>query len=104
MTHLCVPIFVSSLEQARRDPVLAAEHGADLVEFRIDTFTDVENLKYLVKSSPLPSILTCRSSTEGGHSTLSDEERVKILDATTQARYVDLELQTFKQFPSFAEV
>jgi 3-dehydroquinate dehydratase/shikimate dehydrogenase len=101
MTYLCVPIFVSSLEQAKRDAILAAEHGADLVEYRIDTFTDTQNLDLLVRESPVPCILTCRSVEEGGQSELSDEERVKILDYpyTPTPRYVDLELQTFQRLP-----
>jgi 3-dehydroquinate dehydratase/shikimate dehydrogenase len=102
MTHLCVPIFVQSRDQARRDGLLAAEHGADLIEYRIDTFTDTQNLDLLVHDSPVPCILTCRSVEEGGQSDLSDEERIKILDYpyTPTPRYVDLELQTFQRLPS----
>ena len=36
MTHLCVPIFVTELEKARRDIAAALAAGADLVELRID--------------------------------------------------------------------
>src|SRR5438046_1319614 len=67
MTRLCGPIVVSSLEQARRDAILAAEHGADLVEFRIDTFTDAAPLQQLLASCPVPAIVTCRAAWEGGH-------------------------------------
>src|SRR5258707_8316800 len=106
MTDLCVPIFVQSREQARRDALLAAEHGADLIEYRIDTFTDTQDLDLLGHDSPVPCILTCRSVEEGGQSDLSDEERVKILDYpyTPTPRYVDLELQTFKRLPSASVV
>jgi 3-dehydroquinate dehydratase/shikimate dehydrogenase len=101
MTHLCVPIFVQSRDQARRDALVAAGHGADLIEYRIDTFNDTQSLDLLVHDSPVPCILTCRSVEEGGHSDLSDEERIKILDYpyTPTPRYVDLELQTFQRLP-----
>jgi len=101
MTHLCVPIFVSSLDQAKRDALLATEHGADLVEYRIDTFTDEEPLWQLLNASPKPFVLTCRASSEGGQSTLTDEERVEVVrtPGIDRAHYVDLELETLKKVP-----
>src|SRR5689334_13586885 len=94
MTILVVPIFVSSLEQGRRDALLAAEGGAEMVEFRIDTFSDAKNVNLLVHGSPVPVILTCRSVEEGGQCELSDAERMKLLDYpwTPAPRYVDVEL------------
>lgn len=38
MTQICVPIMVEEHASAIRDATLAAEHGADLVEFRVDVF------------------------------------------------------------------
>src|SRR4051812_24783897 len=101
MTHLCVPIFVASLDQARRDAVLAAEHGADLIEYRIDTFTDEEPLRQLLNASPKPFILTCRASSEGGQSDLTGEQRVEVVrtPGVDRAHYVDLELETLKKVP-----
>ena len=48
MTHLCVPIFVHSLEQAWLDAVLAGEAGADLVEYRVDYFAKPEQIRFTV--------------------------------------------------------
>lgn len=102
MTQLCVPIFVHSLQEANRDAILAAENGADLVEYRIDQFTDTGDIYILVNNSPLPCIITCRSREEGGHSELSDEERIEVLESPGAAasRYLDVEYQTFKRHPS----
>jgi 3-dehydroquinate dehydratase/shikimate dehydrogenase len=96
MTLLCVPIFVDSIEQAKRDVALAAEAGADLVELRIDDFTDEDLVQKLVTESILPVVLTCRPEWEGGHSGLSDAVRMALLrrGATGKARYVDVELAT----------
>ena len=101
MTHLCVPIFVSSTEQGLAAAARAAEHGADLIEYRIDTFTDPEALAALLKASPLPCILTCRAADEGGQGELSDEDRLSVLNlpAIADARFIDLELATFKRHP-----
>ena len=93
MTRLCVPIFVETIEQARRDIALAAESGADWVELRVDTFADVEAL---VKDSLLPCLLTCRPVDEGGLSEATDDERIARLEAaaTAGAAYLDIELKT----------
>ena len=98
MTHLCVPIFVRSPEQAQRDAALAAERGADLVELRIDTMTDADAVKALVKSVRLPSIVTCRSPDEGGESPLPDAQRLGVLLAAAEAgaSYCDVELAAVK--------
>ena len=56
MTHLCVPIFVESVEQLKRDAALAGEAGADLLELRIDRLKESIELPQL----SLPFIVTCR--------------------------------------------
>jgi 3-dehydroquinate dehydratase/shikimate dehydrogenase len=98
MTLLCVPIFVNSKQQAHRDAVLAAEAGAEFVEYRIDTF-DSKNNAGLAVGSPLPCIVTCRSASEGGRSTYSDVIRVSIVESERSmgADYADIELATYKQ-------
>ena len=42
MTRLCVAIFATDPQQVKRDTVVAAELGADLVELRLDGLTDVD--------------------------------------------------------------
>jgi len=95
MTRLCVAIFVTDELQAKRDMALAAEHGADLVELRIDTYSG-DPLK-LVQHAPLQTIVTCRPVWEGGQSPDSDEVRVQKLREAHACTYVDLELKTFQK-------
>lgn len=97
MTHLCVAIFVESIEQARRDIARAAEAGADIVELRLDTFTNQVLVRELVAGAILPAIVTCRPSWEGGESPASDEERLKVLYSTSGSAYVDVELATYQR-------
>ncbi len=101
MTLICVPITVESLEQALAESAIAAEHGADLVELRIDDFFDSsdersELLSTLVGECDLPSIVTCRHTSEGGASELSSEELVTLFERLCALprppRYVDIEL------------
>ena len=97
MTHLCVPIFVNSVERAHADAALAAEAGADLIEYRIDAF-DPASDPGLVAKSPLPCIVTCRPATEGGHSELANDQRLTILESqlAVGASYADVELLTYQ--------
>jgi 3-dehydroquinate dehydratase / shikimate dehydrogenase len=99
MTRLCVPIFVNDLSQAQRDIAAAAEAGADLVELRVDTFTDLEQVRQLVQQSTLPAIVTCRAANEGGHCELSDQERLPVLEtaAIAGASYIDIELASYSR-------
>lgn len=108
MTHLCVPIFVTKLEKARRDIAAALAAGADLVELRIDRLDNPldqpENssvLQILLEGCALPAIVTCRPIWEGGHSVLSDWKREEFLSfaARHNAKYIDFELAAFQEAP-----
>lgn len=105
MTLICVPITVESLEQALAESAIAAEHGADLVELRIDDFfissealsdANMQKLATLIGECDLPSIVTCRHTSEGGASELSSEEVVTLYEQLCALprppRYVDIEL------------
>ncbi len=98
MTRLCVSIFVTDLAQAQRDAALAAERGADMVELRVDTFTDEQQIKSLLQSVRVPTIVTCRSPDEGGQSTLSDVQRLAVLTSAAEngASYLDIEFATLR--------
>ena len=99
MTHLCVSIFVTDLEDARRDIAAAAEAGADMVELRIDQFTEVATFSTLLRSSSLPTIVTCRPIWEGGNCELEEDDRLAVLAlvARTGPTYVDLELIAYRR-------
>lgn len=93
MTHLCVSIFVTDLAQAKRDIASAAEAGADLVEFRIDTFTEPDAVSSLIQQSILPCIVTCRPTWEGGQCELPEDQRLALLNAAADgASHIDIEL------------
>ncbi len=94
--------MVHSVEQALALAAMAAEQGADLVEFRIDTFTDQPiALTQLVERSPLPCIVTCRHSSEGGHYDGDDQTRIALLEhaglASRPPAYIDLELACYQR-------
>src|SRR5687768_1091005 len=119
MTYLCAAIFVIDPEQAAREMAVAAEAGADMIELRIDKFEIDENslgdllqtvvveqsLQSLIESTKLPCIVTCRASWEGGHSSMDDQQRIKLLEnVSNAASYIDLELRTARAGNIFPNV
>lgn len=106
MTRLCVSIFVTSAAQAQRDIASAAEAGADVVELRIDAFSDPAQVTELVRSATLPTIVTCRPEWEGGRGTQTDAQRLALLEAAARAgaMYVDVELETYRRHPVVMEL
>ena len=97
MTYLCVPILVKDAAQTRRDAALAAEAGADLVELRLDQ-VEYGVAANAFEAACLPAIVTCRPTSEGGSSTISDLERLELLqNFVGQAAFFDLELATVER-------
>ncbi len=102
MTKLTAAITVTDLEQALAAAVRAAELGADLVEFRIDTFTDEpEAVTELVQRSALPCIITCRPTWEGGAYDGDEQTRLSVLEhaglGVRKPVYIDLELLAYQR-------
>ncbi len=99
MTHLCVAIFVRELDRARSDMARAAEAGAELIELRVDDMTSAADVATVLAACPVPAIVTCRPTWEGGQSELADDERLALLGAAAEAgaSYLDVELETFRR-------
>jgi 3-dehydroquinate dehydratase/shikimate dehydrogenase len=121
MTLLCVPIMVTEIDAALADCAEAKRLGAQIVEYRIDQIfsgspegsplsdtdaaLETREIERLIRSSPLPAIVTCRPTFEGGFYDGDDSSRVSLYqhlggggnDAqglTHPPRYIDVELAT----------
>ncbi len=79
-TRLVVPIMVDSVASAHARAAIAGERGADLVEYRLDTFVEPDQVGPLVADSPLPCIVTCRPTWEGGEYDGNEQERISLLE------------------------
>ena len=94
-TSLICAITSVSVESMLADAALAAEAGADMVEFRLDYLDDVpdpDQVRNVVSSCPVPAIITCRPKREGGLYAGDEERRLKLLTAASSAgAVVDLE-------------
>ena len=105
---VAVPIFVrepSELDDALATAIVAAEHGADAIEWRIDALghdieNDAEFVRELIQRTHLPSILTCRPVSEGG---LFDLPEVERFDLFSQILYGAHHVQSFSEDDSPGE-
>lgn len=100
--------MVESREAAIADAAAAHAAGADLVEFRIDRLWDEhvpahepDLLRSLIRESPLPCIITCRSRAEGGEFKGSGaavlELYTSLMREAFPPRYLDIELAMLRQ-------
>ena len=100
MTKLCVPIMVDSADQALADAHAAKATGADLVELRLDRFTDDRDAAAkLVEQCPLPTLVTIRPNWEGGEYDGDDMHRISLIEylgtTCTGPAYFDVELAAY---------
>ena len=107
MTRLCCSILVRDAQQARADSLRAIEHGADMIELRLDALSSVLEetpeqwysdavvlaLTRLVDDLSAPVILTCRPAREGGLTDADDDKRITLMAAVAHdvAAHADLE-------------
>jgi len=108
VTLVCVPITVERVEDAIADAAQALEHGADLVEYRVDLLfethqgdtlgTRIERVLDLVARSPGACVVACRPHWEGGEYHGEDADRIALIEALATGErppsYIDIELAT----------
>ncbi|MEM9064184.1 MAG: type I 3-dehydroquinate dehydratase [Planctomycetota bacterium] len=106
MTLACVPIMVADRPSALADAQLAADLGADIVEFRIDELfsgaddpQEEADILAIVAESPLPCIVTCRPTWEGGLYDGPEDARISLYErlgtADSPPAYIDVELKAY---------
>ncbi|KAJ7980194.1 Bifunctional 3-dehydroquinate dehydratase/shikimate dehydrogenase, chloroplastic [Quillaja saponaria] len=102
-TLICVPIMGEAIAKMMVDMDKAKANGADLIEIRLDSlknFNPYEDLKVLIKESPLPTLITYRPKWEGGLYDGDENKRLDVLRLAMDlgAHYIDVELQVARQF------
>lgn len=107
MSHNIVRVCAVITEEtadAARVAIQKAARVAQLIEIRLDylrdfDFRDHNQLRGLLKDKPIPVIITCRSSSEGGKKFVDDGVRLKLLieGARQLADYCDIEAAHYDQ-------
>ncbi|CAD5322254.1 unnamed protein product [Arabidopsis thaliana] len=100
---ICAPVMADSIDKMVIETFKAHELGADLVEIRLDwlkDFNPLEDLKTIIKKSPLPTLFTYRPKWEGGQYEGDENERQDVLRLAMElgADYIDVELQVASEF------
>ena len=101
--QVCAVITEDTVEAART-AIIKSATVADLIELRLDylqdfDFRDLNALANLLEDKPLPVIITCRSSEEGGQQRIDDQVRLRLLveGARHSADYCDIEAAHYSQ-------
>ncbi|KAG2452420.1 hypothetical protein HYH02_002663 [Chlamydomonas schloesseri] len=102
-SYICTSVTATTVETFLAEIQEAAASGVDIIELRLDFLTDFDpeqHLEKILKSCPLPYIVTYRPVWEGGKYEGPEPERLAVLKlaALMGAPYVDVE---FKASPYF---
>jgi len=125
-TLVCVPLTVLEDDRTIEEMRRALDAGADIIELRLDTIFEgeggsdthdthdthdaaiVRRIRTLIKSSPLPVILTCRVASEGGDYDGDEADRISLFERLTAASasspaYLDVEWSSFSRSAIIAQ-
>ncbi len=96
--RVCVVITAKDTAEALRRLTDVAAQGPDLIEIRFDYMESPGDPGIIRDSTDLSLIATNRRKDQGGHSTMSEPDRVAVILEAVEAgfEYADLELNTPK--------
>jgi 3-dehydroquinate dehydratase / shikimate dehydrogenase len=101
--RVCAVITEETVEAARA-AIRQAAPVADLIEIRLDylrdfDFANHDQLQALLQDKPLPVIITCRSTSEGGKQFVENDVRLSLLveGARYLADYCDIEAADYAE-------
>jgi 3-dehydroquinate dehydratase/shikimate dehydrogenase len=101
--RVCAVIAEATMDAARA-AIKRAASIADMIEVRLDylrdfDFADLDGLRALLEGKPLPTIITCRATSEGGKQQVDDRIRLRLLveGARRFADYCDIEAAHYVQ-------
>ncbi len=82
-----------------------ADHGADLIELRLDALQTVPDVKLLLKDRPCPILITCRRQSDGGKCKMSEQDRMVLIRTAIfeGADYIDLEYDIAEKVPRYGK-
>lgn len=102
---ICVSIGRGRHRQLIAEYKHLAEHGAKLVEMRVDWILRPVNIKRLFAERPCPIVFTCRREQDGGKWSRTESERQILLRSAIVAGvdYVDLEEDIASSIPRYGK-
>ena len=105
MSTICVSIGRGRHRQMLAEYKHLAEHGAKLVELRVDWILRPVNLKRLLTDRPCPCVFTCRRESDGGKWSKTENERLILLRSAIVegVDYIDLEEDVAASIPRYGK-
>lgn len=112
MPKICVPIVENSQEQILEKAQEIANEAVDLVEWRVDFYEDVEDLKKVEQTAGLlqsilgkkPLLFTFRTAKEGGEREISWEAYENLLEHIADSGFVDMiDVESFRGYDRVLE-
>lgn len=93
---ICVAISSNDVQNAIDKSKKAIEKGADLIEVRIDHFSNPfeGDFEHMVEKIDSKLILTVRKADEGGNYPFNEEERLKLIDKCIKAKPYAIDLES----------
>ena len=105
MAYLAVPIAAQNLERAEQQIKAALACGAEMLELRVDYLENlsvdlVRRLMHQAQKAgdqPIPIIVTCRHSQQGGAIAYPEQLRIEVLTGALKAgaEFIDFEYEKF---------
>ena len=92
---ICISL-TSKTHDALFEDMKRAKPLADMIEVRLDCLEERPKIGAILHAAPLPVIMTCRPSREGGRFSGDEQTRIGVLQKAIDlgADYVDVELDT----------
>ncbi len=95
---ICLPLVAGKPSEVLSQAEALAPFNPDLVEWRIDHFENTEDIDNSIitlkalreRIGNIPLIFTCRIDTEGGHKSISGENRLVLIKAAVESGEVDI--------------
>ena len=95
---ICVTIAGGTEDEVRQEAVLAADSGADIIEWRADDFGDWRTETSVLRMLKIIRMcigdrlfyFTFRTAEEGGHTNVRDQEYMNIVKLAIDSRLIDL--------------
>ena len=102
---ICVSIGRTRHKMVVAEHKHLAEHGAELVELRLDWLSRLPDVGRLLKDRPTPCVLTCRRKQDRGRWRGDEEQRMTILrqGIVSGVEYVDLEDDIAGNVPRYGD-
>lgn len=113
MPKICVSLIGRTMEELREEAALLKELEIDIIEWRVDYFSEVDNISSVLEALHLlrktvgniPLLFTFRTANEGGERQIEKEDYFKLNKRVVETALIDLlDLELFMEEAAIMKV